>query len=321
MRILIVGAGAMGCRYGLALHLSGCEVTLYDVNRAHIDAVAANGLEVHSDGRVETHRIRAVSSIPDTDRFEYIFIFTKALHTASAVESLLPVLDRNTSLVTLQNGLGNIETISRFVPSSSVIAGTTNYAAAYLGPGRIDANGSGITKLQCVSGADRSVAERLAAALEAGGIRTVVVDDIERQIWCKVAFNAALNTLTAITGLTVGNVGSTPEALETAFLVAKDVAKVARSKRIPLSDEEVCDAIRSVMSPGMSSTHRPSMLQDVLAKRKTEIESICGKVLETGVSTGTETPYLRAVHNLVRAIESNYSNRIYQGGSDDASIR
>lgn len=311
----------MGSRYGLALHLSGGDVTLFDVNRAHVDAVRANGLEVHSDGRVETFSIRAVSSIPETERFDYIFIFTKALHTGSAMESLLPALDRNTVLVTLQNGLGNIETIVRYAPASPVIAGTTNYAAAFLGPGKIDANGSGITRIQAVSGDGRSAAERIAAALEAGGIRTEVVRDIERQIWGKVAFNAALNTLTAITGLTVGDIGSIPEALETAFLVAKDVAKVARSRNIPLTDEEVCGSIRSVMTPGMSSTHRPSMLQDVLAKRKTEIECICGKVLEAGVSTGTETPYLRAVHNLIRAIESNYPKRIYQGGSDDASIR
>ena len=227
------------------------------------------------------------------------------------METVAPSLRDTTVLVTLQNGMGNIETLRELAPSSPIVAGTTNYAAALLGPGKLEADGSGITKMQTVHGPDPKIADRLAEVLEAGGIHVDVVTDIEHYIWAKVAFNAALNTVTSLTGLSVGDVGAAPESLDMTFRIAKDVAKVARSKGVSLSDEEVCDSIRVVMDPKMSSGHHPSMLQDVMARRKTEIDCICGKVLEVGASTGTDTPYLWSVYSLIKAIESSYAKRVF----------
>jgi len=311
MRVLIVGSGAMGSRYGVALHKGGAEVVLFDVNKEHTKAISENGLMVHSDGEARTYKIAATSDIQKVGAFDYAFVFTKAIHTISAMETVAPALRDSTIIVTLQNGMGNVETLRKLAPKSPIIAGTTNYAAALLGPGQLEANGSGITKVQLVHGSDSKIAEELAKVLEAGGIHVDVVNDIEYYIWAKVAFNAALNTVTALTGLSVGDVGAAPESLDMVFRIAKDVAKVARSKGINLSDEEACDSIRSVMDPKMSSGHHPSMLQDVMARRKTEVDCICGKVLEAGASTGAETPYLKSAYSLIKAIESNYSKRVF----------
>ncbi len=311
MRILIVGSGAMGSRYGVALHRGGAEVVLFDVNKEHTRAISENGLVVHSDGTTSTYKIAATSDISQVGIFDYAFVFTKAIHTVSALETVAPALRASTILVTLQNGMGNIETLRTFSPTSPIIAGTTNYAAALLGPGQLEANGSGITKMQLVAGAAQETADNLARVLEAGGIHVDLVEDIQHYIWAKVAFNAALNTVTALTGLSVGDVGAAPESLEMVFRIAKDVAKVARRTGVDLEDEEVCASIQSVMDPTMSSGHHPSMLQDVIARRKTEIDCICGKVLDAGTATGTETPYLASVYSLIKAIERSYAKRVF----------
>jgi 2-dehydropantoate 2-reductase len=309
MNVLIVGAGAMGSRFGLALRRGGAEVTLFDINREHTEAINKKGLEVHADGNVSIEQIPASSGIGGLEGFTHLFIFTKSIHTRTAMESIKPLIKAGTVIVTLQNGLGNIEAIREAAPSSPIIAGITNYPAMYLGPGVIRADGSGITRLQAIDGADPALADEFAEALHRGGMDADVVDNILHHIWGKVAFNAAMNTITTLTGLSVGLLGSTPESLTMAFNVAKDVALAARANGIDLSDEEVCDSIRSVLKPGMSSGHYPSMFQDVSAGRKTEVETICGKVLEAAEKLKIKTPYLHSVYLLVRAIEDNYPNR------------
>jgi 2-dehydropantoate 2-reductase len=309
MKVLIVGAGAMGSRFGIALHKGGAEVILFDINREHTRAINEKGLEVQADGSVSHEKISAASDIAGLGGFTHLFIFTKSIHTKSAMETIAPLISGETVLVTLQNGLGNIETLREAAPRSPIIAGITNYPAIYLGPGVIRADGSGITKLQAIDGADPALALEFAGALHRGGMDADVVDNILRHIWGKVAFNAAMNTITTLTGLSVGLLGSTPESLAMAFNVAKDVALAARAAGIDLGDEEACDSIRSVLKPGMSSGHYPSMFQDVSAGRKTEVETICGKVLETAAQHQIKTPYLHSVYLLIRAIEDNYPNR------------
>jgi 2-dehydropantoate 2-reductase len=308
MKVLIVGAGAMGSRFGAALADGGAEVVLFDVNREHTEAINRRGLEIHAGGKVLFKKIPAASGTEGLGNFTHLFVFTKSIHTRSALRSIKPLINPAGIFVTLQNGLGNIEAIKDAAPLNPVIAGITNYPAVYLGPGVIEAGGSGITKLQTVDGAD-SLAAEFAGVLRRGGMEADVVDNIHHHIWGKLAFNAALNTITALTGLSVGLVGATAESLTMAFNVAKDVAAAARGAGIDLSDEEVCDSIRSVMKPEMSSNHYTSMFQDVGAQRKTEVETICGKVLEKSKELEINTPYLHSVYLLVRAIEDNYPGR------------
>jgi 2-dehydropantoate 2-reductase len=309
MKVLIAGAGGMGSRFAAVLQKGGAEVVLFDINREHTEAVNRNGLEIHSDGKTERYHISACSSLEGSADFTHFFIFTKSIHTLSALELIKPHIGRDAVLITLQNGLGNIETLRAFAPQNPIIAGITNYAAFFTQPGIIEANGSGITKLQALPPADPRIAEELNEVLHKGGMNSDVADNILHHIWGKVAFNAALNTITALTGLSVGMVGATPEARDLAFNVARDVAKTARAAGVDLSDHEALESIKSVMKPEMSANHYPSMFQDVSAKRKTEVETICGKVLEAAGKAGIEIPYVHSVYLLIRAIEDNYSNR------------
>jgi 2-dehydropantoate 2-reductase len=309
MKVLIVGAGAMGSRFAVALLKGGADVVLFDINKEHIDAINQKGLELHADGNVTFNKIPAVSVIDGLGGFTHLFIFTKSIHTHSGLQTIKSLINPGTALVTLQNGLGNIETIKAAAPGNPIIAGITNYPAIFLGPGVVEAGGSGITKLQAVEGADPALALEFAEVLHRGGMGADIVDNIYHHIWGKVAFNAAMNTITSLTGLSVGLLGASKEALTMAFNVAKDVALTARGEGIDLSDEEVCDSIRSVMDPKMSSNHYPSMFQDVHAGRKTEVETICGKVLEKAGQLKLSTPYLHSVYLLIRAIEDNYPNR------------
>jgi len=309
MNVLIVGAGGMGARFGVALYNGGAEVTLFDVNEEHITAINSKGLEVRSDGKIDIYKLPACSSVDGLSGFSHVFIFTKSIHTKSALEKIKKIITKDVILVTLQNGLGNIDILLEAAPECSIIAGITNYTGVIAGPGIIIADGSGITKLQALYPSDPKIADEFIAVLRNGGMTGDVVTDIQRHIWAKIAFNAALNTITTLTGLSVGLVGGTAESREMAFNVAKDVAKIARSIDLDLSDEEACDSIKSVMKPEMSANHYPSMFQDVAARRKTEVQTICGKALEIAKTNGIEAPYLHCVYLLIRAIEDNYSNR------------
>jgi 2-dehydropantoate 2-reductase len=309
MRVLVVGAGAVGSRFGGALHKGGAEVVLFDIMKDHLSAINVIGLEVHSDGKTDIYNLPACLSVDGLNGFTHIFIFTKSIHTESALKTIKKVITDDVILVTLQNGLGNIEMLRGIAPQCRIIAGVTNYAAGMVTPGIIDANGSGITKLQALEPADSKIAVEFAEVLHKGGMAGDVVYDIQHHIWGKIAFNAALNTITSLTGLSVGLVGATTETCEMAFNVAKDVAKTARAAGINISDDEVCDSIKSVMNPEMSANHYPSMFQDIAACRKTEVETICGKVLKIARKFDIQTPYLHSVYLLIRAIENNYSNR------------
>ena len=274
MKVLIAGSGGMGSRFGVALHKGGADVILFDVNKEHIDTINKNGLEVHSDGKTDIYKLPACSSTGCLEGITHIMIFTKSIHTKSALETIKTLLSDDVILISMQNGLGNIEMLREAAPNCPIIAGITNYTAGFSKAGVIIADGSGITKIQALPPANPKIADEFVEVLHKGGMTGDVVNDIDNHIWGKIAFNAALNTITTLTGLSVGFVGGTPESREMAFNVAKDVAKIARASGVNLSDEEVCDSIKSVMKPEMSANHYPSMFQDVSASRKTEAETI-----------------------------------------------
>lgn len=304
-QILIIGSGAMGCRFGAALFKSGFAVCLYDVNKPHIDAINANGLLFHSEAGIETLHVFATCDAMEIPTPDLAIVFTKTLYTQSALETVGCRFSPSTLVLTLQNGLGNIEKISRFVDRDRIIVGITTQASVMLGPGEIEGLGTGITRLMPLSEQYLEATIRVASALNEQSILTELSDDIMKDIWEKVAFNAAFNTTTAITMLTVGQLGSNEWGRTILREISTDVVKVANIIGVSADLDHVHSLIEKAYSPGMSVDHKPSMLQDRLAGRKTEIESICGEVLRIAEENGVEIPYVKLVYQMVKTIECN----------------
>jgi 2-dehydropantoate 2-reductase len=310
MKTAVIGAGAMGCLYGSSLKKSGAEVWLYDVWQEHIDKINRDGLII-SDGKYSKKiNINATTNIEEISNADLIIIFTKSMHTENAILKALKIMNTNTVVLTLQNGLGNIEIISKYINKENIIAGITTYASDLKGPGEIEAKGSGITKIMPLGTASREVAEVLFKLLNESGINTEISNDVMIDIWEKVAFNAALNTLTALTFLTVGQLGETPEGFELAKTISSEVVKVANAKGIKANEKKVHQIIEDVFDPEMSGDHKPSMLQDRLFKRKTEIESICGQVLLEAEKYNIKVDHIETVYKLIKTIEKNYDNQL-----------
>lgn len=302
MRVIVLGAGAMGCLFGGLLHHSGHEVTLVDVSPAQIEAINRDGLILERNDGVLQVPVRAmyareVETVPDL-----LIVFTKTLHTAAAMRSAAGFLGDETVVLTVQNGLGNAEVIEAFVPRRRIFQGVTTFPADLVAPAHVHSLGSGYTKIMSADGVVTLRLEQVRRALDEAGLRCEISAEVAVFIWEKVAFNAALNALTAVTRLEVGPVGDAPEGRELASRVVEEVIAVAERKGIAARREAVMAAVAGAFTEHRG--HKPSMLQDVLAGRTTEVESLNGAVVREARALGMTVPATETLYLLVRTLES-----------------
>ncbi|NLL57860.1 MAG: 2-dehydropantoate 2-reductase, partial [Firmicutes bacterium] len=239
MDILVVGAGAMGSLYGGRLRESGYNVVLVDIWSQHIEAINANGLKIEGETGVQVISIPARFAHEVQEKADLLIVFTKTFHTEKALESVLHVLHDNTVTMTLQNGLGNIELLEKYFPRERIIVGTTNFPSDLVGPGYVRSLGAGETVIMQLDNCGINRVEAVNKILNDAGFNCKVTDNIYPFIWEKVAFNAAMNSLTAVTGLTVGQLGLSADGRNLAFQVADEVLNVAKSKGIVVNKEKV----------------------------------------------------------------------------------
>jgi 2-dehydropantoate 2-reductase len=309
VRICVVGCGAVGSLFAANLaQLEDVEVWAYDPDRAHVDAINADGLRLTGAEDV-VGRVRATTEASDLPACDFGIVATKAMHTDSAVEATAGAF-ADGAVASVQNGVGNEEAIARHV--GRVIRGTTFPAGKILSPGVVQWDVKGDTTLGPFEPSpprDDEV-ERLADACTRAGMPTHAVADARGAQWRKVVFNAATNPVGALTQLTHGGVCEfEPTRRLVSELIAEGVA-VADAQGIVLdSDPEalVDHAAR------VAYEHRASMLQDAEARRQTEIDFLNGAVVEWGRRTGVATPMNEAIWALVRALERSWSQES-QGG-------
>ncbi|MCA8037831.1 2-dehydropantoate 2-reductase [Burkholderia arboris] len=311
MKIAILGAGAMGSLFGGRLAESGEAVTLIDVNDAHLEAIRRDGLRIDDDRgerRIRTlHAMRPeaanadAADTPDTP-FDLLIVFTKSLHTRAALDGVRALLTPDTFVLTLQNGLGNVETVNAFVPIERILVGVTTWPADAAGPAHVRSHGAGTVRMMTADGAARPFAAAVADALSRAGLACTLDADVWAAIWEKVAFNAALNTVCAATGCTVDQLGHHHDGPRLALAIAAETAAVARAKGIAVDGARIARNVEHAIRDHRG--HRPSMLQDVLAGRRTEIDAISGKVVAAARETGVAVPHAETLLALVRLIDA-----------------
>ncbi|KVN38974.1 2-dehydropantoate 2-reductase [Burkholderia pyrrocinia] len=307
MKIAILGAGAMGSLFGGLLAEAGEAVTLIDVDDAHLDAIRRDGLRIENDrGDRRVPALRAVrpdaAALAHGEPFDLLIVFTKSLHTRAALGGVRTLLTPHTSVLTLQNGLGNVETLREFVPIERILVGVTTWPADVAGPGHVRSHGDGAIRMMSADGTARPGASAAADALSRAGLACTLDEDVWAAIWEKVAFNAALNTLCAVTGCTVDQLGARDDGPRLALAIAAETAAVARAKGIAVDAARIAAKVRHAIDAHRG--HRPSMLQDVLAGRRTEIESINGAVVAAARETGVAVPHTDTLLGLVRLIDA-----------------
>src|SRR5690606_12609230 len=188
MKVIVLGAGAMGCLYGAALHRAGEDVILVDVNREHLDAINTHGLELETRAGVEHLPIRARMPDEVTDPADLVLVFTKTFHTGAALAGIAGAIGPQTWLLSLQNGLGNDARLAAHADASRVLVGTSSLPSGLIGPGRVRSHGEGGTRLYPAFGADPGFAQALCAQLSAGGRPATAEPAIHGAIWSKAIF-------------------------------------------------------------------------------------------------------------------------------------
>ncbi|WP_062289563.1 ketopantoate reductase family protein [Demequina phytophila] len=303
VRVAVLGCGAIGSLY--AAHLArvpGVEVWAVDPWAEHVAAIERGGLRVtgHADFLAPVRAITDAAALPDC---ELAIVATKAGHTRAAVAAAAHAL-RGAAVASLQNGLGNEEEIAAVVPR--VIRGSIVTAGAVTAPGtvRYDAPGDSWLGPFEPSPASSPDIARLASLLTAGGLPTFAMDDARGPQWTKVVFNAATSAIAALTGLTIGQVCTHPELRRQVDALIAEALAVCAASGISLlraPDEAVEEAVAEAY------WHRPSMLQDVAARRPTEVDALNGGIAAEGERLGVATPLHDAMVALVHGLESGWT--------------
>lgn len=302
MKISIVGAGAMGSLFGGLLAESGNEVTLIDVNDAHLEAIRAKGLRLATDGgdrqitALEALRPEDTADLPDL-----LLVFTKTLHTAAALAGVRHLTGPGVHVLSLQNGLGNVEKIAEFVAPERILIGVTTWPADMVGPGHVHSHGKGVVRLMAADGIDRPFVAQVSEVLTRAGLDCTSDGTVWAAIWEKVAFNAALNGICAVSRCTVDELGKVPDGRRLANDIVTEVLSVALRLDIEVDDAKCKANVASAIAQHVG--HQPSMLQDILAGRRTEVESINGAVVAAAGRLGIQLPVTETLLSLVRLAE------------------
>jgi len=305
MRLCVVGCGAVGSLF--AAHLAGLpdvEVWAYDLAAEHCRAINADGLHLSGFGEVHATGIHATPDPAEIPPCDFGIVATKAMHTEAAIAATAQAFG-NGAVCSVQNGIGNEETIAGHV--ERVIRGTTFPAGKILAPGHVQWDVAGDTTIGPFepSPARMEEVERLADACTRAGMPTTAVPDARGPQWRKVIFNAATNPVGALTGLTHGRVCEQPGLRRFVSGLVDEGKAVATAQAIVL-DADPEDLIDHAARPEVAYHHKASMLQDVEARRQTEVDYLNGGIARFGRELGVATPLNEAIWALVKGLERSW---------------
>lgn len=297
----ILGAGAIGCLFGAYLYGSGQSILLVHHRKEVVELIRRNGVVVRDpSGRKIKARIGIAQSLSQSDHPDLILITVKAYDTENAARHLGRLYMPGVPVLSIQNGFGNIETISRFVSRLSILGGTTTEAALLKAPGILRHTGRGITWIGEVDGQSTKRLKHVMKIFAAAGFRTVINRNIQGAIWSKGIVNSTINPISAIERVPNGGIIGSPHLMSIAYKIARECARVSGATRIRVSPEPGWLLRRTLKS---SRRNKSSMLRDVESGRKTEIMQLNASIVKKGNSLGIETPYNALLTRLVLGMQ------------------
>jgi len=304
VRVAVIGSGAVGSLFAANLSLlDDVEVWAYDLAQEHVDAINRDGLRLSGAGDV-VGRPRATSDAGELPPCDFGIVATKCLHTEAAIAATANAFSGG-CVATVQNGVGNEEVLARHV--ERVIRGTTFPAGRLVEPGHVQWDVKGDTTFGPFEPqpAPFEEVERLAEACTRAGMPAHAVADARGAQWRKVIFNAATNPVGALTRLTHGRVCERPDLRALVTQLVDEGKAVAAAQGITL-DADPEALIDHAARPEVAYDHKASMLQDVLASRRTEVDWLNGGIARFGEQHAVPTPMNRAIWALVKGLEESW---------------
>ncbi len=297
MRIAFIGSGAIGSLFGGLLKKSGADVLLIG-RQNHVEAIKKSGLFISGIDDFNV-RINASSNPLDAKGSDLIVITTKAYDTRKALEDIIQILNDNTTVMSLQNGAGNIEEISRSVGKENIIGAVTSMGAFLEKPGRVQFRGKGTTLIGAISEENKN-AKEIVRIFNSAGIKAELTNDIKSEIWSKVIINSAINNLASILDGENGMLLD-ENLIEIVKEITAEGKTILQKEGIDISDdiyEKTVEVIKNT-SKNINST-----LSDLRKGKRTEIDYISGKIIELGDKLNMPSPYNKALFTMIKYKEN-----------------
>jgi 2-dehydropantoate 2-reductase len=314
-RVVIVGGGAMGGLFGGLLAEGGLEVTIVDVWREHVAAINRNGLRIVGYGGDRAIAVKATSDAGSVRSADVVLFQCKAFANLAAARSVKHLFDGTSVAISLQNGLGNEETLAGVLGAANVLGGLTAQAGLVIEPGVVRNFGDLPTYVGEFAGELSDRAVKIAEAFTRHGLPTRASADIKREKWKKLLGNVALGAVSAVTDLTSAEIVAVPELRGCVLCALDEAAAVARACGIALADSEQREIFDKLTNPsgGGTGSSKSSMAADIAQRRRTEIDTIHGSVARLGREHGVPTPTIDTMIAMVKGLESRYLERAAGG--------
>ncbi len=294
--ILIVGTGALATLFAARLAEAGHHITLLGTWKEGIDSLRMNGARlIDANGNEHQFDVYATDDPRECVGVKHALVLVKAWQTERAARQLAECLADGGLAITLQNGLGNSETLVENLGANRVALGTITVGATLLGPGLVKVGGDGIISIE-----RNQALGPIEAALKSAKFQVNIVEDAQSAVWGKLVVNAEINPLTALLRIPNGELLSRPSAYEMMGKLAHEVAEVARAENIQLPFDDPLAMVEDVARK--TAANHSSMLQDVLRNAPTEIDAICGAVVKTAQKHKIDTPANWACWKLIKAL-------------------
>ena len=299
------GGGAMGGLLGGYLARAGLDVVLIDIRPDMVAAIIDGGLTIReADGSESLVRVAATTDAASVGPVDLVMSVVKSYHTEDAIRSAVPLLGPDTVILSLQNGWGNADRIGNIAGRERVLVGLTYHSATLAGPGQIKHTGSGLTHIGELDGAPTARLAAVAASFSNAGIEVATSATIVDEIWKKLALNVCTLPTSGLLRFAAHELNRHEGSRSLMRGLLAEVAEVARAEGIALDEEERWGAITSLLDRAVGG--RSSMLQDVEASRRTEIDVINGAISAAGRRNGVATPLNDAMVWLITALQERY---------------
>ncbi|VWD34468.1 2-dehydropantoate 2-reductase [Burkholderia lata] len=309
MKIAILGAGALGCAIGATLTEGGHETWLIDRSPAHVNAMRTQGLRVDDASGSRKVQVRATTRPDEAGVAEVVVVLVKSFHTDAAIRSAQALVGPETTVLSLQNGLGHEDILADAVGRERVLAGKTYVGGVLRGTGHIE---SGVVGKQTIIGeldgrlTDR--VRRIAEAFSNAGLETQVSGNIVGTMWDKLLVNVATGALTGITSLTYGQLYDEPLLKATSLAAVAEAIAAAKAAGVTLSMTDPEQAW-TLAAEGLPAAFKTSMLQSLEKGSMTEIDFINGSVVRWGARHGVPTPVNATLVACIKGIERAMADR------------
>ena len=312
MKVGIVGAGALGLLYAHSFHEHAVDFVIYEVNKEIVDDIKKNGITLLNGGISKNISPVIDSSSEILHDADIIFLFVKSYSTLDAVSDIKDHINQNSIIVSLQNGLGNVEEIKKFIDIDRIVYGSTTIGAAKSSFSTVIAGGSGIVN---IGGADKNNIMKVDSLLKDSGFDSQITDDPDSVVWKKAIINAGINPIAALLNIPNGKILSNEYALTLQENIIKEAVNAAIANNIEIKFDEILQTTRdvctktsgnlcSMLQDIQNEKKSCSKIQDVRNERKTEIESITGKIIEYGENKGLNMQFNKSLYLLIKSMES-----------------